>query len=153
MAWLFTEDTFIVIGEQVFRLLIVAACFYVARHKGRWVWLWCPLGYFAIIFALFILVLLPKTAAAKQEPENEPPDPSNPVEEIAVLQDRLRRERVFLETQRRAGADDETLLDTEIWIEDLEQRIKKKEAQFRITGRRVRLGDRANLIIFDGNDD
>lgn len=78
MAWLFTEDTFIVIGEQVFRLLIVAACFYVARHKGRWVWL---------------------------------------------------------------------------WIEDLEQRIKKKESQFRITGRRVRLGDRANLIIFDGNDD
>lgn len=139
-AWFtapYDPDMLALIGEQVFRLLIVAACWFVAKHKGRWVWLWCPLGYFGIIFALFILVLLPKTEAAKREPENEPPDLSNPIEEIAVLQDRLRRERLFLQTQQRHGADDEALLDTEIWIEDLERRIKKKYAQLRLEQRQL----------------
>ena len=156
-AWFtapYDPDMLALIGEQVFRVLIVAACWFVARHKGRWVWLWCPLGYFGINFVLFILVLLPKTEKAKREPENEPPEPSNPVEDIARLQERLQRERLFLETQQRHGADDEALLDTEIWIEELEQRIKKREAQFRVnSGRRVPLGDRASLTIFDNRND
>ena len=116
-----TEDPLLFLAEIAFRLTVVAGCFFLARAKRRRVWLWCPIGY-VTLFALFVLVLLPTTG--EPEPVEEPPD--LPHDDLAALHDRLRREREFLAVQRQAGADEETLFETELWIDDLERRIKAK---------------------------
>lgn len=116
-----TEEPLLFGLEMAARLLTVAAAFFLARAKRRRVWLWCPLGY-ATIFALFVLALLP--AVGDEPPADEPPDP--PDTSLDHLHERLRREREFLAVQRRAGADEETLFETELWIDDLERRIKAR---------------------------
>ena len=116
-----SEEPWLFLAEMAARLATLAAAYYLARAKRRRAWLWCPLGY-VTIFALFVLALLP--AIGDEPPAEEPPDP--PDTSLDHLHERLRREREFLAMQRKAGADEETLFETELWIDDLEQRIKAR---------------------------
>lgn len=123
MPWGYSpsDEPLLFLAEMAARLVTVAAAFYLAHAKRRRVWLWCPLGY-VTIFALFVLVLLPDVG--EPEPVEEPPVP--PDTSLDHLHDRLRREREFLALQRKAGEDEETLFETEIWIDELERRIKAR---------------------------